>query len=341
MATIKVVKKRGDKIVVIKDRLSAFENYQDIRNKIIEKFKNEPNSTNKINENDLFILSFCEERDKDLYIPEELSQGIWNNQMFRHFKDKIQSHKVQSGTYKFYVNRVQKYPKWKKKEFKEYLEETLINKWNRISTNLIEELTTPKLEKAKDNFNKLKKEKNEIEKKLNEEIHHNVICNNCYKANFSGRRYICAECDNYNLCQKCEKISYQKQIHPRTHTMIRINKPLSNEINNSEFRNIIGKKEQDFQNVPLVFQIELKILNNGQNDLKDCYILPVRYGENYLNIFKGIIKDSLGRNMSKDISLVVKIPNDKRGFYEGFFRMFSPFGLPFGDIIHITVINSE
>ena len=341
MATIKVLKNKGDKIVVIKERLNDLENYQDLKNKIIERYKTDPNSKHKIEENDCFILSFCEERDKDIYIPEELSQGIWNNQMFRYFKDKIKSHKIQSGTYFFYINRVQVYPKWKKKEFKEYLEETLINKWNIISTNLLKELTIPKLENGNDNFNQLKKEKNEIEKKINEGIHHNVICNNCYKANFSGYRYICAECDNYNLCQKCEKLSYQKQIHPRTHTLIRINKPLSNEINISEFRNIIGKKEQDFQNVPLVFQIKIKILNNGQNDLKDCYILPVRYDENYLSINKETIKDSLERNRSKEISLVVKIPSDKRGFYEGFFRMFTPFGLPFGDIIHITVINSE
>ena len=35
-------------------------------------------------------------------------------------------------------------------------------------------------------------------------IHRGIICNKCGKKDIKGKRYKCAQCSNFNLCEKCE-----------------------------------------------------------------------------------------------------------------------------------------
>ena len=58
-------------------------------------------------------------------------------------------------------------------------------------------------------------EKGKEEKEENKEIVHNGIkCNICGDENIEGIRYLCGVCDNFNLCQKCEKVSGEEHNHP-------------------------------------------------------------------------------------------------------------------------------
>ena len=144
-----------------------------------------------------------------------------------------------------------------------------------------------------------------------------------------------------NICQECEKEIYHKQIHQRNHTLIQINKALNDEIidNLSNYSNIIVNNNQEFKSVPSSFQIEINIINNGENNLKDCYILPVRFGPGYLSCQTKVIKDEVQRNMPVKISIIVRVPHNNKGNFEGYFRMFTPNGLPFGNVLYIKVSN--
>lgn len=50
--------------------------------------------------------------------------------------------------------------------------------------------------------------------------HKDIICDNCESENIMGVRYKCSECDDYDLCEKCEA----KGVHSH-HTFLKIRKP--------------------------------------------------------------------------------------------------------------------
>ena len=137
---------------------------------------------------------------------------------------------------------------------------------------------------------------------------------------------------------KCEKILNEKEIHQREHVLIQINKSLNDD--NLKYNNIIGKYQKEFQIVDKRFKFEFTLVNNGENDLQNCYILPIRYGEEYLICDSKKITESIKRGKSSKIDLNVKL-KQKIGYFEGYFRMFTPNGLPFGNIIIIKVMNGN
>lgn len=47
-------------------------------------------------------------------------------------------------------------------------------------------------------------------------INSGVKCSECAKENFTGKRYLCMYCEDFNICAECE----HKNNHP--HLMIRI-----------------------------------------------------------------------------------------------------------------------
>ena len=139
--------------------------------------------------------------------------------------------------------------------------------------------------------------------------------------------------------------------------MIQINTPLNEEKVNNLFKynNIIDNNNQEFKNVFSAVQIEFTVINNGENDLQNCSLLQVRFGDEYLNCIPKTIAESIKqgmstiiitnevqRNMPFKMSLVVKIPDEStKGYYEGYFRMFTPNGLPFGKVIYVKVLNGD
>ena len=340
---VKIFGSKDDKSVLVRGKVNDFKNYNELKKKIIDSSQNSKKKDNKLKENDVFILCFSEEKKKQLYIPDELASGIWDNKTFSYFKEKLSLHNIQDATYKFYVQKVPRIKKWKRKENHEFLKEALDSNWEPIEKNLLSEISLAKLEESKINYKNLKEKLKKNEEKLNNEIHSNIICNICFKKDFNGKRFVCAECNNYNLCQNCEKIFYSKQIHQREHSLIQINKALKDENvdNLSKYNNIIGNNNQEFKNVPESFQLEVSIINNGENNLKDCYILPVRFGKEYLSCNPKVIQEDTQRNMIVKIILIIRVPHVNKGYFEGYFRMFTPNGLPFGKVLCVTVLNGE
>ncbi|CAF3514399.1 unnamed protein product [Rotaria socialis] len=49
--------------------------------------------------------------------------------------------------------------------------------------------------------------------------HIGVSCDSCLKTNFSGRRYKCLQCDNYDLCGSCYDMAAESQNHIQMHPM--------------------------------------------------------------------------------------------------------------------------
>ena len=63
------------------------------------------------------------------------------------------------------------------------------------------------------------------------------------KKNFIGLRFICSECNKFNLCENCESLRIMKEIkHPQNHLFIQINEPIKNDI--YKFNNLIQKKDK-------------------------------------------------------------------------------------------------
>ena len=339
MATFKIFGSKEDKAVLLKGKINDFKDYKELKDKIIDASRNSKLKQQKIKERENFVLNFMEDKKSNSYIPEDLTKGIWDNKTFSYFKEKLNLRGIQNGAYKFNIEKVQRLPKWKRKENHEILNEALDASWGPINEDIINSVTLNKLEESKVIYNKKKEQLRNNEEKLNNEEHENVVCNNCFKKDFHGKRFICSECNNYNLCQECEKIFYQKQIHNREHTLIQVNKSLTDQL--FKYNNIIGNNNQEFKNIPSSFQLEISIINSGENDLKNCYILPVRFGDEYLTCNPKIVNDEVQRNMSLKIVLVVRVPQKNKGYFEGYFRMFTPTGMPFGNVLCVKVLNGD
>ncbi len=75
------------------------------------------------------------------------------------------------------------------------------------------------LNKAIDECRVVEKSENENEKVKNDKedkeiVHNGIKCNICGDENIEGIRYLCGICDNFNLCQECEKVNGIKHNHP-------------------------------------------------------------------------------------------------------------------------------
>ena len=285
-----------------------------------------------------FKLMFDTNRNNS-YIPEELlSDGIYDEVSLQFFKDKLSSKGIKNGKYALYIVKVDSLPTFKKKENSDILDANLKKYWNLALNDITSDLNLMKLEESKNTFEKMKEEQKKKENELKKIKHDNIICSNCFQKDFCGKRFICSECNNYNLCQDCEKILQTKEIHQRDHVLIQINTNIKEDL--SKYNNVIGNYHKEFQNVEDFFTLEFVVVNNGEKDLKNCCILPIRYGDEYLSCDAKIITNSIKRGMNLKISLDVKTPQ-RTGYFEGYFRMFTPSGLPFGNIIYIKVLNGN
>tara|TARA_B110000971_G_C19963720_1_gene479178 strand:+ start:34 stop:420 length:387 start_codon:yes stop_codon:yes gene_type:complete len=80
---------------------------------------------------------------------------------------------------------------------------------------------------------KLEKIENKLEVN-NNLIHYNKVCNGCGGLHIKGFRYKCLFCQNYNLCESCERNlnkNFSKIQHDTNHFFIKIN-------NSANFDNI-------------------------------------------------------------------------------------------------------
>lgn len=167
-------------------------------------------------------------------------------------------------------------------------------------------------------------------------IHDKIICQHCLTQNIKGIRYLCAECNNYNLCDKCEK---QKQHnHPPDHLFLKITNPIDIS-NNIEYSCMFPNNNLllNFTIIPKLknlYKLKIKIKNTGTNDdWNGCILCPIGYGKDFLNGNKVVIKQNVSKYIEKDIEIFA----EKKGIYVTKWRMFTKEGIPFGDVFKCPV----
>ena len=172
--------------------------------------------------------------------------------------------------------------------------------------------------------------------------HNNIICHNCLQSNFSGQRYICCECENFNLCQKCKESP--DFVHDQEHAFVKISKPVKLDI--KKFKNLFRPNKILLTNTKNSFDISFDLSNIGSENLKGCYLTSIKASNEYLTCTKKVINEDIlpGEKKRIDLTINFQIEEDEEqphDVYEGYFRLFNKEGIPFGDILYLQVITED
>lgn len=236
-------------------------------------------------------------------------------------------------------------------------EEEIENPINSILKEKMKELEDKLVEELYNNLkNEISKSKIENNEQINIEVEENniikmvhtgIVCNKCGKKDIEGKRYKCAQCANFNLCENCEK----NYIHDMKHIMISILYPLKNdnEINSKINKNICYKNQDMNYNIePKIFNLDkiedneiqqIKIKNTGSAPWRGVYLKFVDkseiFGENCeinynVNSGSSINDQIIFANLKNQIK-----PNKK--VYYCFLQMFNQSDESFGNITKIKV----
>ena len=319
-------------IVLFKDDLFSYPKYELIKGKIFEKIKNKQNVD--LSPHDKIILKL------DQYQIGELT-SVWDSDTYSYLYASIKQNNPKK--LKLIICKVKEYPKWNPPVFGTILKESLNLTWKSTKKEILEELSEKYLNNGKRVFIQEKKEKDQnLRDALFYEYHINIICNNCFNPNFSGARYICCECDNYNLCEYCQKNA--RINHKPEHTFIKLNEPVYADI--QKYNCIFSPNKKLIKKNFEPFEIDIDIINNGENNLKGCFISPIRFGKKYLGCLKKTITEECKRGDKICLEVTMKFDDDLdedslENVYEGYFRLMTENGIPFGDIFYIKVIIYE
>jgi len=319
-----------------------FSNYQwsKLRDAIIQNSQRGDFSSLKkeLKDSDDFILEI-QELPKDFNFP---LKKIWNIKTYNYFLDNLKIYKEKNPQndlklIKLYVVKVDTLPSWELPKYDIILKNILENTWNKEIEILKKELNDNELKKGIIGFVKRKSE-NVNNDSLKQYINNNIICNSCLSINFFGYRYVCAYCNNFNLCQKCFNLGN----HTPEHNFLLFKNPI-NEDDSIKYNNKFSPSTVVFKNENESFEVNVKIANTGEKDLKNCYIAYIKFSGNYLWCKKLIINEKFAKNENKNIQLTINFEDkeDKNGIFEGHFRMFTEKGVPFGDILKIRVKNDK
>ena len=330
--SIKIVYKEKPNNVIAKDNIFKFSNYDDLKSKIIHSKVGD----NKALEKEKFILEIEGDGINGM-------TSIWNEETFKYFKGIIENN-PSIEKLKLIIVKVENYPEWKKPQYTKILKKSLESAWESTKKEIEEDLTEKYLNDGQRLFKQEKKEKDiNLEEEYYKILHSNIVCNNCLTSNFSGTRYICAECDNFNLCEYCQENA--RVSHKSEHTFIKLNNPILDDI--LKYNSIICPKKQLLKKKEEEpFEIKIDIMNNGENNLQGCFISPIRFGKNYLGCLKKTILDDCKNGEKTSLDVLIKFEDDEDeeespDAYEGYFRLMTKDGIPFGDIFNIKVIIEE
>ena len=199
--------------------------------------------------------------------------------------------------------------------------------------NILNDLNENELIKDKKNFER------DFEFKEQKSPHLNIICANCFKANFTGIRFLCSECNNFNLCEKCEELREHNVIaHNPNHIFLRINKPINVDIN--KYDNLIQGNIQNLKIKNGKSYAKISIFNSGIESLKNCYLMPICYGYPYILGNKITVKKDVERGEMVDLVIELEIPDNPNKIKKQFasiWRMFTKEGIPFGKVISFFI----
>lgn len=324
---LKVCLKEKPNQPFVKDNLSKYPNYELLKNAI---FEANTKKKLKIKENEKFVLEI------DGFQIAELKM-VWDSITYKYLYDRINSQPPDS--LKLLLTKVNKFPTFEIPEYVEILKKSLQSRWESSKKRIENELTEKYLDNEKRNFILDKKVKEEnITEDLFQHLHVYIICNNCLRTNFSGSRYICAECNNYNLCEYChEKV--KNTTHNPEHIFIRLDIPNLNDI--QKFNCLLSPNKVLLKKAHEPFQIQIKVKNNGEEDIQGSFISPIRFGKKYLGCLKRTIHEEINNGEEFILDILIKFQDSDEGQiydqYEGYFRLMTEEGIPFGDILYIQL----
>lgn len=336
---MKIMYKKLPNKVVVKGDLYSFENYDILTSRIYEKSNSTCFKEIKATKNDKYILQIKDDNNYPL-------KQIWNEETFNYFLSQLK--KNPTDKIYFEIIKVNEYPVWEPPKYETILKESLKSNWESIKNEIKEELSEKYLNDGKRVYMKEKKENNlDFTEGLIKEFHVNVICNNCLNSILNGVRYICSECDNYNICEYCRKNA--NLVHNSEHVFIKLNNPVLVDI--QKYNSIFAPNKKLLKLKKDSFEIDITIINNGEEKLKGCFISPIRFGNNYLGCFKKTIIDECNKADKITLNVTMKFEDNEideedeedneLDFYEGYFRLMTRQGIPFGDILYIKVIIEE
>ena len=333
---IKIYYEKFKNDIVLNKNLSSFENYQSLREAVIaaSNDKKQLASIKKIavKKEDKIVLEIVEPKIGGI-------NSIFNKETFNFFNNKVNEGHL--TLIKLYITKVEKYPDWSPPQIYEILKNTLQSASDENSKVLTEELAQEKSEELNNGQRVYIVKRNE-EKSLSEEnvkdVHLRVFCNNCPNNNFFGNRYICAECDNYNLCQNC--YTNERFTHCKEHTFILIKSPIMLDLSLFSCLFINKRKIINVDKFE-AFDFEIEIINNGIESLQGCFISPIRFGKKYIGCTKDSIESEVQNGQKYTMKTMIKFEDEniieKNKQYEGYFRLMTQEGLPFGDIFYLQV----
>ena len=234
---------------------------------------------------------------------------------------------------------VENFPKKKSKiKYSEIFEKALETQLNNLIENLKKMLNEENLQILAKKY----EAKNDNNKENENITHNNIICNNCYSKNFQGLRFTCAECENFNLCENCEK----NNVHFPNHVLIQYNNDVT-EKDYYLYQNIIKDNEQiltfnlnEIENNQI--KLDVTICNNGLKPFSKCFFSPISFGNNALYGKKIMINENdenVKPGDKKNLEITLNNLNNikKEGNYYSKWRMFTPEGLPFGKVLYLNI----
>lgn len=119
--------------------------------------------------------------------------------------------------------------------------------------------------------------------KTSHSFHMNISCDHCHKMNFTGKRFKCLICSDFDLCQECEKIS------PHNHAMVRISIPFG----------------EDIENCQQLIECFTKVKSIENEELLKKQIVAKYIGKNYDPDFVSMItKKWISKSLEKFIEIV-------------------------------------
>ena len=333
--TFRTLYKQFEGKIIYKVKFSKIENFESLKKKIIEKTAKMDNAIAKsgIKEGDKFILQL-EEKFSGI-------ESVFDDKTLNFLLSKLAD--FQGNQVTAYITKVKELPKWSPPRVVEILKESLDKESKETIEEIKKDLVLENLENGNRVYIKEKKEEKEICNDTIKECHIHIFCNHCHRGNFFGFRYMCAECNNYNLCEEC----YSNEIytHNKEHTFIRIKKPL--DVEDIEINNYscIFSPNRKYEKRELdVFDLSVDIINNGLVDLKGCFITPIRFGKNYLICTKKTITDEVKPGQKTKIEIGITLYDEfiddnsqLLDQYIGYFRLMTDKGIPFGDVLYVQL----
>ena len=331
---IRIIYKQFEKNNIVKEKFSKIETYEALRKKIIEKTENKGGeiASKGVKNDDKFVLQLAE---KFAGI-----ESVFDDKTLDFLRGKIMEN--QTTAVLLYITKVDNYPIWKPPQILEIFKRSLDKASKETIEEIKNDLVLENLENGNRVYIKEKKEENDINEDTAKECHIHIFCNQCQRGNFFGFRYMCAECNNYNLCEEC----YSNNIytHDKDHTFIRIKKPFEPEDTNLKIYNCIFTPNRIYEKRELdVFDLNVEIVNNGTVDLNGCFISPIQFGKNCLGCTRETINEEVKTGEKVKIKLGIIFYDDFNddfpplNQYIGYFRLMTDKGIPFGDILYVQL----